>query len=150
MFGFDITNFNCKALNIKNRSPALYKIRPNFVEIFPFFQKNPGNVLYVVTERAFPTKRVKQILDSRQLPSSLLDRIIIKVVWEEDHFLDLLRNQIISSKLQLNMIVIDSLAGPLRSDFENVERIQRALQIHKIGQILHQLSRILNVPIGNE
>lgn len=106
--------------------------------------------MYVVTERAFPTKRVKQILDSRQLPSSLLDRIIIKVVWEEDQFLDLLRNQIISSKLQLNMIVIDSLAGPLRSDFENVERIQRALQIHKIGQILHQLSRILNVPIGNE
>ena len=106
--------------------------------------------MYVVTERAFPTKRVKQILDSRQLPSSLLDRIIIKVVWEEDQFLDLLRNQIISSKLQLNMIVIDSLAGPLRSDFENVERMQRALQIHKIGQILHQLSRILNVPIGNK
>ena len=106
--------------------------------------------MYIVTERAFPTKRVKQILDSRKLPSSALDRIIIKVVWEEEPFLDLLRNQIISSKLQLNLIVIDSLAGPLRSEFENVERIQRAKQIHKIGQILHQLSRILNVPIGNE
>ena len=106
--------------------------------------------MYIVTERAFPTKRVKQILDSRKLPSSALDRIIIKVVWEEEPFLDLLRNQIISSKLQLNLIVIDSLAGPLRSEFENVERIQRAKQIHKIGQILHQLSRILNVPIGNK
>ena len=89
------------------------------------------------------------MLDSRKLPSSALDRIIIKVVWEEEPFLDLLRNQIISSKLQLNMIVIDSVAGPLRSEFENVERLQRAIQIHKIGQILHQLSRILNVPIGN-
>ena len=89
-------------------------------------------------------------MDSRKLPSSALDRIIIKVVWEEEPFLDLLRNQIISSKLQLNLIVIDSLAGPLRSEFENVERIQRAKQIHKIGQILHQLSRILNVPIGNK
>ena len=84
---------------------------------------------------------------------ALLDAKRLFMTWQRTAFNDVndwsLRNQIISSKLQLNMIVIDSVAGPLRSEFENVERIQRAKQIHKIGQILHQLSRILNVPIGN-
>ena len=45
-------------------------------------QHNDNRVLYVVTERAFPSKRVEQILASNKLSEGLLDRIIIKNVRE--------------------------------------------------------------------
>lgn len=45
-------------------------------------QHRDNRVLYIVTERAFPSKRVEQILSSNNLPENLLDRIIIKKVRE--------------------------------------------------------------------
>jgi RecA/RadA recombinase len=39
-------------------------------------------VFYIVTERAFPTKRLDQILESNQISPDILDHIIIKNVWE--------------------------------------------------------------------
>lgn len=39
-------------------------------------------VLFIVTERAFPSKRIDQILTAKKWPQRLLDRIIIKNVRE--------------------------------------------------------------------
>ena len=109
-----------------------------------------GSVLYIDTERSFSSRRMKQILDSNGLPQNLLDRIIVKSVWDSIPFMDLLHHQIVSSKMNLDLIIIDSIAAPFRSEFETFDvdkRRERVKQIHKLGIILHKLSRFLDIPI---
>ena len=95
--------------------------------------------MYIGTESAFPSRRIKQLLESNGLPDELLDRIIIKKVWEFIPFLDLLERQIIASKMKLNLIIIDSIAGPLRSEYESEKRRERVKQIHKLGTVVHEV-----------
>ena len=71
----------------------------------------------------------------------------MKSVWDSIPFMDLLHHQIVSSKMNLDLIIIDSIAAPFRSEFEVDKRRERVKQIHKLGIILHKLSRFLDIPI---
>ena len=49
--------------------------------------------------------------------------------------------------MQLDLIIIDSIAGALRSEFESNQRDFHAHSIHKLGVILNKIARGLSVPI---
>ena len=76
--------------------------------------KCSGNVLYVVTERAFPSRRVKQMIDANGFSETILDKLIIKSAWESKPFLEFLERQVLAYSKPLDLIIIDSVAGPLR------------------------------------
>ena len=76
--------------------------------------KCSGNVLYVVTERAFPSRRVKQIINTNGFSEKILDKLIIKSAWESKPFLEFLERQVLAYSKPLDLIIIDSVAGPLR------------------------------------
>jgi translation initiation factor 2 gamma subunit (eIF-2gamma) len=52
-----------------------------------------------------------------------------------------------AANLNLSLIIVDSIAGPLRSEFEAEFKRERATMIHKMGYLLNNISRTLNIPI---
>ena len=158
----NLVNFNCSMLN-ERLGPAF---RPgNVIELFgeagsaktqfclhlaiQTLRKRSGIVLYVATERPFPTKRAHQMLRAHGLSDDILDRVITKTTWESSHFFELIDTQIMDlcKVFQLDLIMVDSIAGPLRSEFEKDKKFARAKQIHRIGFRLNELARILNIPV---
>lgn len=108
-----------------------------------------GRVMYVTTDRNFPTRRMQQLLDHTDLSSDHLDRIIVKAVWDTAPFMNLIESAIpeLARIVKLDLIIIDSIAGALRSEFEEDKRDKRAHLIHKLGNLLHDLANNLNIPI---
>ena len=111
--------------------------------------KGSGYVLCIVTERAFASKRMLQMIKYNGLDEDLLDRIIVKTAWESSEFFPLIEHTIldVSKVLQLDLIIVDSVAGPLRSEFESGQKRERAREIHKMGFHLNKISRKLNIPV---
>lgn len=108
-----------------------------------------GKVMYVTTDRNFPTRRMQQLLDHTQLSSDHLDRIIVKAVWDTAPFINVIESAIpeLARIVQLDLIIIDSIAGALRSEYEEDKRDKRAHLVHKLGNLLHQLAWSLDIPI---
>ena len=52
-----------------------------------------------------------------------------------------------ANSIQIDLLIVDSVAGALRSEFESDKRKQRSLSIHKLGVILNKISRDLSIPI---
>ena len=53
----------------------------------------------------------------------------------------------LTKQLNLALVVIDSIAAPIRSEFETKESRERTLAIHKVSSTLNMLARKLNAPI---
>ena len=158
-----LVNFSCPLLNEK-LGPAF---RPgNLIELFgeagsaktqfclhlalqTIRRGGSGIVLYIATERPFATKRIYQMIRYSGLDEDLLDRIITKTAWESAQFLTLIESQImeVSKVFKLDLIIVDSIAGPLRSEFEKDKKFARSKQIHQIGFRLNQLARTLKIPV---
>ena len=155
-------NFSCPLLNEK-LGPAF---RPgNLIELFgeagsaktqfclhlalQTIRRGSGIVLYIATERPFATKRIYQMIRYSGLNEDLLDRIITKTAWESAQFLSLIESQImeVSKVFKLDLIIVDSIAGPLRSEFEKEKKFVRSKQIHQIGFRLNELARTLKIPV---
>ena len=111
--------------------------------------KGSGYVLCIVTERAFSSKRMLQMIKYKGLDEDLLDRIIVKTAWESSEFFPLIEHHIleVSKVLPLDLVIVDSVAGPLRSEFEAGQKRERAREIHKMGFHLNKISRTLNIPV---
>ena len=53
----------------------------------------------------------------------------------------------VADDMKLDLIVIDSIAGAFRSEFESDKRDLRAHSIHKLGVLVNKIARDLSIPI---
>ena len=90
-----------------------------------------------------------QLLQYTDLSSDNLDRIIIKALYDSKTFFTVLEKNIteLSKTIKFDLIVIDSVAGALRSEFEIDQMNRRVYSIHKLGVLLNSLARRLSIPI---
>ncbi len=90
------------------------------------------------------------MLQARDLDVDVLNSLTTERIWEVGKLLEFLtrlakadRNE--SSNMRL--LVIDSIAGPLRSEFESDQRKERFQVLHRIGYLLNAISRKYNIPV---
>ena len=53
----------------------------------------------------------------------------------------------LTKQVKVGLVVIDSIAAPIRSEFELKDSRERTLAIHKVSNTLNILARKLNAPI---
>ena len=53
----------------------------------------------------------------------------------------------VADDMKLDLIVIDSIAGAFRSEFESDKRDLRAHSIHKLGVLVNKIARDFSIPI---
>ena len=53
----------------------------------------------------------------------------------------------LSKQVDIGLVVVDSIAAPIRSEFEMKESRERTLAIHKVGKTLNALARKLDAPV---
>ena len=53
----------------------------------------------------------------------------------------------LAQQVKLGLIVIDSIAAPIRAEFEMKESRERTLAIHRLGSVLNSMARKIKVPI---
>ena len=54
---------------------------------------------------------------------------------------------LLAKQVAIGLVVIDSIAAPIRSEFEMKDSRERNLAIHKVGNAINKLARKLNAPI---
>jgi len=108
-----------------------------------------GDVLYISTEDAFPTKRLYQMAqhfcgENRKGgdPSTLTDRIYIEHCVDLEDLWTLLDVRLPSliSKVKLKVVVIDSIAALFRTEFDLSDMAERAKMLAKFGRRLYDIS----------
>ena len=95
-------------------------------------------VVYVVTEAAFPTVRLDQMVTSRQRPE-VRDKILIHQVRNVNHLFSVVGPELenlIKNNNDISLVIIDSVAGIIRYDADVGTGVQRGGLIHKLGQVL--------------
>lgn len=101
--------------------------------------------LYLHSEFPFPFRRLHQLSFNRpHLPHNPLDRIFIEPLHSVDHLLDVLpRLEFLVPKLNIKLIIIDSIAALFRGEFENtpVELRRRSSLFFKISSKLKFYAR---------
>ena len=53
----------------------------------------------------------------------------------------------LAQQVKLGLIIIDSIAAPIRAEFEMKESRERTLAIHRLGSVLNSVARKIKVPI---
>ena len=95
-------------------------------------------VVYIVTEGAFPSVRLDQMVTSRQRPD-IRDKILIHQVRNVHHLFSVvgseLKDLMVNNK-DISLVIIDSVAGILRYDSDVGTGVERGAIIHKLGQTL--------------
>lgn len=102
--------------------------------------------LYLHSEFPFPSRRLHQLstLFKPNLPSNPLDSIFVEPLRSADHLLDLLpRLDYLVPKLNIKLIVIDSVAALFRGEFENtpIELKRRSSLFFKVSSKLRFYAR---------
>ncbi|KAK6159095.1 hypothetical protein DH2020_006409 [Rehmannia glutinosa] len=101
--------------------------------------------LYLHSEFPFPSRRLHQLSFYRpHLPQNPLDRIFVEPLHSTDHLLDVLpRLDFLVPKLNIKLIVIDSIAALFRGEYENtpLELKRRSGVFFKISSKLKFLAR---------
>lgn len=101
--------------------------------------------LYLHSEFPFPFRRLHQLSFHRpHLPHNPLDRIFIEPLHSVDHLLDVLpRLEFLVPKLNIKLIIIDSIAALFRGEFENtpLELRRRSSLFFKISSKLKLYAR---------
>ena len=54
---------------------------------------------------------------------------------------------LLAKQVVIGLVVIDSIAAPIRSEFEMKDSRERNLAIHQVGNAINKLARKLNAPI---
>ena len=57
------------------------------------------------------------------------------------------RLELLHKKYRINLIILDSIAGPLRTDSESADRRERSTMIHKLGYDLNMAARKFKAPV---
>ncbi|KAL3643043.1 hypothetical protein CASFOL_013858 [Castilleja foliolosa] len=107
--------------------------------------------LYLHSEFPFPYRRLLQLSIHRpHLPQNPLDRIFVEPLHSVDHLLDVLpRLDFLVPKLNIKLLVIDSIAALFRGEFENtpVELKRRSGIFFKVSSKLKLLARKFGLAI---
>ena len=53
----------------------------------------------------------------------------------------------LANQVKIGLIVVDSIAAPIRAEFEMNESRDRTIAIHRIGSVLNSLARKFEIPI---
>ena len=53
----------------------------------------------------------------------------------------------LAKQIKLGILVIDSVAAPIRAEFETKESRDRTIAIHRLGSVLNTIGRKLNIPV---
>jgi len=107
--------------------------------------------LVISTEGAYPAERLQQMVKANAAAGKssklAMDKILVDTVTDLDDLLECLTVKVgkTSKSFKLTLIVVDSIAAPLRS--EDLSARDRANHVHKLGQALHQLASSLQVPV---
>ena len=54
---------------------------------------------------------------------------------------------LLAKQIKLGILVIDSVAAPIRAEFETKESRDRTIAIHRLGRVLNTIARKLSIPI---
>lgn len=110
-----------------------------------------AGAVYICTEDRFPSPRLQQLLkvqankfQSQESISKLGDNIFIEHIPDSDSLKKcvLVQLPLLMKQRQIGLVVIDSIAGAYRSDYDASEgAIKRAQELRKIATFLHLLAR---------
>ena len=95
-------------------------------------------VVYIVTEGAFPSARLDQMVTARRRPE-IRDRILIHQVRNVHHLFSVVGSELedlMRNNKDVSVVIIDSVAGILRYDADVGTGVERGGTIHKLGQML--------------
>lgn len=115
-----------------------------------------GSAIYVSTEDLFPSKRMQQMVSETEncQPEQYLNNILLDHSRELEEFEELLFKRIPIilgtnnyKEKPIKLIVIDSIAALVRSEFQNTESPQRAQILHKIATKLKDIAETHNLVI---
>ena len=53
----------------------------------------------------------------------------------------------LAKQIKLGILVIDSVAAPIRAEFETKESRDRTIAIHRLGSVLNTIGRQLTIPV---
>ena len=53
----------------------------------------------------------------------------------------------LAKQVKLGILVIDSVAAPIRAEFETKESRDRTIAIHRLGSVLNTIGRKLSIPV---
>ena len=106
-------------------------------------------VLYIVTEGAFPSARLDQMVTAREAEEAR-DRILVKQARSLSHLLAVLGEEVrevVGEHPGTSLVIVDSVASLVRSEGELRTGLERVSVIHKLGQTLLQLTTVLGVAV---
>jgi len=99
-------------------------------------------VIYIVTEGAFPSVRLDQIVRARRV-EEVRDRILIKQARNLPHLLVVLGEevrQVLQDHPGVSLLIVDSVASLVRCDGALRTGLERGGAVHRLGQSLLQLT----------
>lgn len=106
-------------------------------------------VLFISTEGPFPINRLNEMAMEIAGGKELMDKILVEQISDLIMLVDCLDTKIpqMITNSKISLIVLDSIAGPLRSEFTGDDWKEKITTIHKIGTAITKLARQLDVPI---
>eukprot|EP00128_Syssomonas_multiformis_P018273 Colp12_sorted_trinity150504_noHs@24688 len=107
-----------------------------------------GAAVYLCTEAAFPARRLNQLIsekgksDPAFLGLALADNIFVEHVGSVEEYWEVIDNKlpILLRSHAVRLLVLDSIAGMVRSEYETERMAERAAVLFKIGAKLKELS----------
>lgn len=108
-----------------------------------------GVILFISTEGPFPITRLNEMVMEYQEGQSLMDSILIEQVADLNMLFDCLDNKIpqMLEHKKITLVVIDSIAGPLRSEYIGDDWKERTTTVHRLGSTISNIARKVNVPV---
>lgn len=114
-----------------------------------------AGAIYVCTEDAFPSRRLKQMIDVLHkarpsvVNSVLMDNVYIEHSADVDDLWKCISQKIpfLLRSGKVKLVIIDSLAAVFRSSLVEVDLVKRARQLSSVGALLSRLSNDFRIPI---
>jgi len=105
--------------------------------------------IVISTEGQFPVTRLNEMVTDMNENRNVMDKIFIEEATDALILFDCLENKIpqMCAHNKVGLIVIDSIAGPLRSEYTGDNWKEKTATIHKIGTLITNLARNYNVPV---
>ncbi|GAB1601307.1 DNA repair protein XRCC3-like isoform X1, partial [Argonauta hians] len=118
-----------------------------------------GDVVYICTEDAFPTKRFSQLIERwrhrgiwrklRVANTNPGDNVYVEHISDVENLVVCLERKIpfLMKKKKIQLIILDSIAALFRSEYSLEDSLQRAKHLSGIAKQLHQLNTLHNIPV---
>ncbi|XP_014216835.1 DNA repair protein XRCC3-like [Copidosoma floridanum] len=117
-------------------------------------QEKKSGVAYISTDAIFPSKRLQELrrkIFIRNHSNVNYDRIFIEHISSKKDFEDCIfsskRLQYLLSKYNIQLLIIDSIAGTYRFEYETRNIIDRAKSLRKMGYQLQKLASLHSLAV---